>query len=135
MKNTISIKGVNYPLTPNIVRDMKFSGVTRDVLRERVKKGWTYHQAVNIPKGGNIKDYNKAIANKKNMLDKKAEYYENKRRQNKPYLYDETPQPPFENSEYAKHLCENHLIARLKTDSYGNTQLIQEVDYDSQMCQ
>lgn len=124
MKDTISIKGVNYPLTPSILKDMEFSGVTRGVLRERIKNGWTFHQAVNIPIGRSLKDYQQSKAEKKAESDKKSEFYENKKRQDKPHLYDGTPQPPYENSKYAKHLCENHLIARLITDSYGRTQLI-----------
>lgn len=74
--------------------------------------------------GRNLKDYQQSKAKRKTELDKKSKFYENKKRQDKPHLYDATPQTPYENSEYAKHLCSNHLIASLKTDSYGRTQLI-----------
>lgn len=124
MKNSISINGINYPLTKSILKDMELSGVTRAALRTRILRGWTLHQAVNISMGRNLKDYQQSKAKKKAELDKKSKFYESKKRQDKPYLYDGTPQPPYEGSEYAKHLSENHLIARLKTDSYGMTQLI-----------
>lgn len=124
MKNSISINGIDYPLTKSIVKDMELSGVTREALRTRILRGWSLHQAVNIPMGRNLKDYQQSKAKKKVELDRKYKFYENKKRQDKPYLYDGTPQPPYESSEYTKHLCENHLIARLKTDSYGRTQLI-----------
>lgn len=117
----IRINGVDYPYDMTIREAMELNCVTQTTMRDRIKDGWSLYQAVNAPKGMSLKQFKKR---ERNRIKSNKEYLAyQKLKDKKPHLFDGTPQV-HPRSKHVSNDMKNHAIARLKTDVYGNTQLI-----------
>ena len=117
----IRINGVDYPYDKTIREGMELNGITQVIMRERIKKGWTLYQAVNAPKGMSLKEFKKREQQK---LKSRREYLEYQMlKDKKPHLFDGTPQQ-HSRGKYVSSDMKHRTIARIKTDIYGNVQLI-----------
>lgn len=64
-------------------------------MRNRLTKGWTLHEACQVPKGGRLDDFRTEQKLKAINYDTdlgREKYSEEKRRNDRPWLYDGTPQ-------------------------------------------
>lgn len=123
--NSIMINGNEYPLAEYIQRDMEENSIQIKEVKNRVKLGWSYYEAVNVPKNMTLKTY-RELKRKGKIQNCKFFKLQSKlikqEKLKKPYLYN-VPQQHTE-SEYAKTLFKNNSIARVKTDLYGQPQLV-----------
>lgn len=117
----ILVKGIEYPYDDKIKADMEASGVSFYILKTRLEKKWTLYQAVNTPKGMSLEEFKRKNLARIRSLRERSDYQRLKDK--KPHLFDGTPQL-HSCSRYVSNDMQNHAIARLKTDIYGNVQLI-----------
>ncbi|MGW7889962.1 SA1788 family PVL leukocidin-associated protein [Staphylococcus xylosus] len=121
--NKIRVGNMEYPLTEEMKADLEASGVSIHLMRMRLKKNWSLFKAINVPPGMTIEEFEKHGIKKSNLLSRKQLLEYELLKNKKPHLFDGTPQT-HKRSEYVSNEMKHYAIARLKTDIYGDTQLI-----------
>jgi hypothetical protein len=82
------IKGENYEM-------MEELNITNQMIRDRLLKNWTLAEACQVPKGINRQDLvyiNYAKQYEEDNKEAKQNYHDEKQREERPWLYDGTPQ-------------------------------------------
>lgn len=82
------IKGENYEM-------MEELNITNQMIRDRLLKNWTLAEACQVPKGINRQDLvyiNYAKQYEEGNEEAKQNYHDEKQREERPWLYDGTPQ-------------------------------------------
>ncbi|MGW7889965.1 hypothetical protein [Staphylococcus xylosus] len=122
MKRVIHINGKNYIITALDIRAMKENYINLPTFKKRIMLGWTMEQAVNVPKNMRLKTYLQ-IQKDKEKISPYELYKLEKLYALKPHLKN-VKQPPYERSYYTKKLMNENIFAKVKTDIYGNVQLL-----------
>ncbi|WP_217983373.1 SA1788 family PVL leukocidin-associated protein [Staphylococcus nepalensis] len=94
------IKGENYEM-------MEELNITNQMIRDRLLKNWTLAEACQVPKGINRQDLvyiNYAKQYEEDNEEAKQNYHDEKQREERPWLYDGTPQPPYPRCKYVDDL-------------------------------
>ncbi|MBO1213799.1 hypothetical protein J3T78_04570 [Staphylococcus nepalensis] len=113
------IKGENYEMAEKL-------DITDKLIRNRLLNRWTLAEACQVPKGMKREDLvyiNYAKQYEEDNKEAKQNYHDEKQREERPWLYDGTPQN-HDRGKYTKELMRNNAIAKVKVDMYGNVQLV-----------
>ncbi|OEL06883.1 hypothetical protein AST13_02265 [Staphylococcus xylosus] len=117
----IRINGVDYPYTKSIRDAMEISRISQPLMRERVKKGWTLYQAVNVPKGTTLEAFKQQ---KQRECQSRREYLTYQIfKDKKPHLFDGTPQH-HSRDVYVSKLMSTSVFPEIKIDTFNNVQLV-----------
>lgn len=92
---TIHVFGKDYDILGENLKCVERYGLNHTTLRNRLTKGWTLHEACQVPKSGRLDDFRTEQKLKAINYDTdlgREKYSEEKRRNDRPWLYDGTPQ-------------------------------------------
>lgn len=112
---TIHAFGKNYDILGENLKCVERYGLNHTTLRNRLTKGWTLHEACQIPKSGRREEFRaeqklKAIDYDPEVA--KERYIENKHKIERPWLYDGTPQV-HTRGRYVQGLMEKDIFPKV----------------------
>lgn len=123
---TMHVFGKDYDILGENLKCVEMYGLNHTTLRTRLTKGWTLHEACQVPKSGRLEDFRtkrKLEAINYDTEKGRKRYKEEKRKSYRPWLYDGTPQQ-HRLGNYTKLHMENNIFPKIKSDYYRNTQLV-----------
>ncbi|WP_210139228.1 SA1788 family PVL leukocidin-associated protein [Staphylococcus sp. GDY8P120P] len=92
---TITIFGMEYDILGENLKSLEKNGITDKQLRVRLLNGWAINEACKVPIGMRVKDYRLMQAfwnEEEDNEEAKQNYHDEKQREERPWLYDGTPQ-------------------------------------------
>ncbi|RIM85061.1 hypothetical protein BU107_12940 [Staphylococcus xylosus] len=122
----IRIKDKTFHVTEKYKAKAESLNIGQSSIRTRLKNGWTIEEAHTVPIRVSLDDYREAqfILQMQSEAKKvKETLKEERHKQKRPWLYDGTPQQ-HSRSIHVEKLMHTSAFPKIKTDTYGNTQLI-----------
>lgn len=103
----ITVAGYTFFVHPEHEAKAEALGLGIKYIRTRLKNGWTVQEAYSVPRGVRLEDHREA--QNINYLQSKARktrerLRDEKQREERPWLYDGTPQPPYPRCKYVADL-------------------------------
>ncbi|GEQ04543.1 hypothetical protein EKQ61_01450 [Staphylococcus gallinarum] len=126
---TMSIRGKVYEIPDTYLEQANLNGVSWQRIYQRLvrNKGWTIKEACFAPEGMKLGEYRQIVRMKEREEREKNAYsnlLEEKLINERPWLYDGTPQPPYKCSLYVCKQMKYDVFPKVKTDAFGHVQLI-----------
>lgn len=112
---SVLVKGKNYEIVGDNLTKMRENGLEKNYVGKRMLYGWTIHEACQAPKHYRLEDYRVEQKLKKLKCDTKAaktRFREEKRKNERPWLYDGTPQL-HPRCKYVADLMENDAFPKV----------------------
>lgn len=125
---TMRIRDEVYEIPDAFLEQANLNGVSWQRIYQRLvrNKGWTIKEACFAPEGMKLGEYRHLVRELEREERHKNAYsnlLEEKKMNERPWLFDGTPQPPYENSWWNQHLMNHNTFPKVKVDQYGNVQL------------
>lgn len=112
---TITIFGMEYDILGENLKSLEKNGITDKQLRVRLLNGWAINEACKVPIGMRVKDYRLMQAfwnEEEDNEEAKQNYHDEKQREERPWLYDGTPQPPYPRCKYVDDLMKYDVFPK-----------------------
>lgn len=98
---------MEYDILGENLKSLEKNGITDKQLRVRLLNGWAINEACKVPIGMRVKDYRLMQAfwnEEEDNTEATLNYRDEKQREERPWLYDGTPQPPYPRCKYVDDL-------------------------------
>ncbi|UXR75620.1 MULTISPECIES: SA1788 family PVL leukocidin-associated protein [unclassified Staphylococcus] len=117
--------GIDIEIPYDELLELEDMGITARTICTRVGKGMSLDDAMNTPldEEGNLVNFKKIERWNKDETEEALQRYREQKAQERMNNIKDVPQK-VQLSRYGRYLMDQPLIARVKTDMYGNTQLI-----------
>lgn len=111
MENVMRIKDKVYEIPDEYIEQAKINGISKALIRMRIRYGWTLKEACFVPRDMKVADFRYMEKMKKKDEEDRNRFIEEKRRRDRPWLYDGTPQVHKRN-KWCVYLMENDIFPK-----------------------